>query len=102
MKKIIMIGLGISLTSGVGLSVLPFSQYSNISCVLAAVVIFIAGSRMVIPCAMSRSLSPIVSLSGYASSLIGMIQSIGAGIVAFILAHNLLHKKGYAFREKIK
>lgn len=86
MKNIITYGFMISMFSGLNLLVCFQIGVANISILLFSAVVFVIGSRIVIPCANARSLSSISNLSGYASSLVGIMQSMAGGILGLILA----------------
>jgi len=85
--RMLYLGIGILATGGVTMLMSCYLFASSWQAVLVSAMIYVLGTRIVIPNAMSLAVQPFKHTAGTTSAVIGSIQMLGAMVVSALLAH---------------
>ena len=82
---ILRIGIALILAGGAAISVCAALHLGGVAGVVGPILIYILGMGMVTPNAIGAAMEPVPRMAGFASSLIGCLQTAGGSLIGYLV-----------------
>jgi DHA1 family bicyclomycin/chloramphenicol resistance-like MFS transporter len=84
-RTILRIGVALILAGGAAISVCAVFRLGGVAGIVGPILIYILGMGMVTPNAIAAAMEPVPRMAGFASSLIGCLQTAGGSLVGYVI-----------------
>ncbi len=82
---ILRLGVGLILAGGVGIVACATLRLGGVVGIVGPMLVYIVGMGMIVPHAIVAAMEPVPHMAGFASSLIGSLQTAGGGLVGYVV-----------------
>jgi DHA1 family bicyclomycin/chloramphenicol resistance-like MFS transporter len=82
---ILKLGVGLMLLGGAAILLCTALRIGGVAGIVGPMLVYVVGMALVMPNAIAAAMEPVPHMAGFASSLIGCLQTAGGGMLGYLL-----------------